>query len=620
MDCKAKGLFLSTPMQLQLAVAENLFPSPDHTDRHKPGPSPKWVNIRIPCGCVFFRLMQSETQEEINQARKNCGYFFMDGWSVLTAIGKETFSFLQTQTTNDTLQLEVGQGQASAVTDRQARLIANFSVHRIAENEAWLLSENSKTLYDHLESYHFREDITFEKLDQSLLALQGPKSILVLEKIFTTLPEKPNEIVRQDVEGQSVTLIKKSLTGEEGYILCISPEGKDEFLKKLTSPEIQPAKIGEQAREILRIEAGIPIFGIDMDGKNILPETGLEHSSVSYNKGCYIGQEVIARIKTYGAPNFALMGITIEGPISPPMNGAILLGDKKIGIVKSSVRSATLEKIIALAYLQKDHRSPDVEMDVTIEQRPFKIKTCLLPFYQAATRKEHSKKLLNEALQIYKEQENLDKPIAILREAIDIYPKHAEAYEALGVFLAKQDKLDEAIALMKRLTEINPQEIMAHTNLSVYYMKQGRIEDAENEKAEATALQFEQAVEKNMAKKLKKKHEEQKIKEMEEKIVMFKKVLEIDPVDQVANFGLGSIYLETGRYEEGLAPLNTVVEKFKDYSAAYLLLGKTLEKLSENEKAIDVYKKGIAAASKKGDLMPLKDMQNRMNQLLHSSP
>ena len=58
---------------------------------------------------------------------------------------------------------------------------------------------------------------------------------------------------------------------------------------------------------------------------------------------------------------------------------------------------------------------------------------------------------------------------------------------------------------MKRLTEINPQEIMAHTNLSVYYMKQGRIEDAENEKAEATALQFEQAVEKNMAKKLKKK-------------------------------------------------------------------------------------------------------------------
>ena len=286
-----------------------------------------------------------------------------------------------------------------------------------------------------------------------------------------------------------------------------------------------------------------------MDSKNILPETGLEHSCVSYNKGCYIGQEVIARIKTYGAPNFALMGLGFDGPISPPMNGTVFLKDKKIGVVKSSIRSTFLGKVIAMAYIHKDYRSPDVEMEVTIDKRPFKIQTCLLPFYQAATRKDHSIRLLNEALQEYKKHENLDKPIAILREAIDIYPKHAEAYEALGVFLAKQDKLDEAIALMKRLTEINPQEIMAHTNLSVYYMKQGRIEDAENEKAEATALQFEQAVEKNMAKKLKKKEEEQKKKEMEERIEMFKKVLEIDPVDQVANFGLGSIYLEKGRYE-----------------------------------------------------------------------
>ena len=514
--------------------------------------------------------MQSEILEEINQVRKNCGYLFMDGWSILTASGKETFSFLQTQTTNDALQLEVGHGQATAVTDRQARLIANFSLHRIAENEARLLTEDWQTLYGHLESFHFREDVTFTKIEQTLLTLQGPKSLLLLEKIFPTLPVKPHSILQQNFGGKSITLIKKSMTGEEGFVICMPQEVKEKFLEKLlnTNKEIPPIKIGEQAREVLRIEAGIPVFGKDMDGKNILPETGLEHSSVSYNKGCYIGQEVIARIKTYGAPNFALMGLAFEGPISPPMNGNIFLKDKKIGIIKSSIHSASLNRIIALAYLHKDHRSPDVEMEVSIEQRPFKIKTYLLPFYQASTRKEHSKRLLNEALQIYKEQESLDKPIAILREAIDIYPKHAEAYEALGVFLSKQDKLDEAIALMKRLAEINPQEIMAHTNLSVYYMKQGRIEEAENEKAEATALQFEQAVEKNMAKKLKKKAEEQKKKEMEEKIEMFKKVLEIDPVDQVANFGLGSIYLETGRYKEGLGPLTTVVEKFKDYSAA----------------------------------------------------
>ena len=119
----------------------------------------------------------------------------------------------------------------------------------------------------------------------------------------------------------------------------------------------------------------------DMDNKNILPETGLEHSSDSYNKGCYIGQEVIARIKTYGAPNFALMGLIFEEPISPPMNGSIFFKEKKIGVIKSSIRSPSIGKVISLAYIHKDHRSPDIEMEVIIDKRPYKTKTCLLPFY-----------------------------------------------------------------------------------------------------------------------------------------------------------------------------------------------------------------------------------------------
>ncbi len=185
--------------------------------------------------------------------------------------------------------------------------------------------------------------------------------------------------------------------------------------------------------------------------------------------------------------------------------------------------------------------------------------------------------------------------------------------------LSKQDKLDEAISVMKRLAEIDPTEIMAHTNLSIYYMKQGRIEDAEKEKAEATAIQFEQMVAQNMAKKQKQQQEEKAHQERERQIEMFKQVLEIDPVDQIANFGLGSVYYEQGRYGEAVDPLRIVIRENKDYSAAYLLLGKNLEKLDQREEALEVYRQGIAAASKKGDLMPLKEMQNRQHQLLHSN-
>ena len=551
--------------------------------------------------------------------REQWGYFPLPGWCLVRASGEDVFGFLQTQTTNDVHRLNLGEGQNSAITDRRAKLIAPFSLHRDGEHSVVFFLETRlrQVLVQHLETFIFREKVRIEPLDSLVLwAVQGPKSALALERVCSTLPDKLNAIGSFAFADGQVLILNKSLTGEEGYVLALEPDRSERLIETICAAE-NPGPVSPETFEVLRIEAGMPLFGKDMDASNVFPETGLEHSSVSYNKGCYIGQEVIARIKTYGAPNFALMGLILgDGPLPSP-DSPIKLKDKKIGTVKSATRSLSLGKNIALAYIQKDHRSPDVELQVTIGEQPQKVTTSLLPFYQQRTRKDHSKRLLGDALAIYKKEEDLEKPIALLREAIVIDPRNAEAYEALGVFLSKQDKLDEAIALMKRLVEIDPKEIMAHTNLSIYYMKQGRIEEAELEKGEATAIEFERLVEANMAKKKKEKMAVEEQKERERKIEMFKKVLEIDPVDSVANFGLGSIYLETGRPEEALGPLRTVIETNKDYSAAYLLLGKNLEKLERPQEAIEVYRQGIAAASKKGDLMPLKDMQNRLRKLLN---
>ena len=567
------------------------------------------------------------SQENHRNLREKAGYFFLDDLCLISAKGSDLFSYLQTQTTNDVKELKSGQGQNSAIVDRKAKIIATFSIHRTSEESAVILVEakQKENLLNHLESFLFREDVNLTLPDFFLLALQGPKSSKPIESFINDsklIPEKPNDISQFKFNQKTALAINKFLTGEEGCVMAFPTKTKDAITQKLEEAEKQHlvVKIEPHTREVLRIESGIPSHGIDMDEKNILPETGLEHSAVSYNKGCYIGQEVIARIKTYGAPNFALMGLIIEGDALPKMDSEIKLESKKIGIIKSSIFSYTLQKNISLAYIQKDHRSPDVDLNVTIGDDRYKVKTCLLPFYQPQTRKDHSKHLHDKALILYKQQDDLDQPIALLRDAIELDPKNAAAYEALGVFLSKQNKLDEAIALMKRLVEIDPEEIMAHTNLSVYYMQQGRIEDAEREKGEATALQFEKAIAENMAKKKTQDRVQQDLAEREQKISMFKQVLEIDPVDQVANFGLGSVYFDLERYNDALNPLQTVVQEYKDYSAAYVLLGKTMEKLSQTEEAIDIYRKGIAVASKKGDLMPLKEMQQKLNQLLQSSP
>ncbi|PIQ99625.1 MAG: aminomethyltransferase [Nitrospinae bacterium CG11_big_fil_rev_8_21_14_0_20_45_15] len=564
--------------------------------------------------------LETSVLEEYLQVRKNCGRFQLSDYQLFGITGADVFSFLQTQTTNDVHLLKDGQGQDSAIVDRKGRLIASFSIYRESASAAWIFVEvvQADKLKSHLETYIFREDVTIGSPQHTLQALQGPKSLLILNQIIPNaqIPEKYNSIC---VQSDNVVLIQKSLTGEEGYLIGL-PCGdvkSDELLSAMET--ICPESIAAPAREILRVEAGIPLYGKDMTAKNVLPETGLEHTSVSYNKGCYIGQEIIARIKTYGAPNFSLMGLLFLNSFSPLSETDVLLDEKKIGLIKSVVYSPALENYIALAYLHKDWRSPDVELNVTINGEAVKVKTCLLPFYQLQTRSDRSGKLLEEALEIYRTEENLDRPIEILREAIAMDPKHAAAYEALGVFLSRQNKLDEAIALMKRLVEIDPQEIMAHTNLSVYYMQQGRIEDAEFEKGEATAIQFEKVMAQKMSERAKAKDEEKDKLERARKIAMFKEVLEIDPVDAVANFGLGSIFHETKEYEQALAPLQTVVRENKDYSAAYLLLGKTQEQLSRLSDAEKTYRDGIAVASKKGDLMPLKEMQTRLHALTTKS-
>jgi len=419
--------------------------------------------------------VSTSAENEYKQVRENCGYFELGDYLLISACGEDVLSFLQTQTTNDVLSLDVGEGQNNAITDRKARLLAAFSIHRNAQNSVLILinKEQGNSIIDLLEKYHFNEIVSFDSVvpQDCLIAVQGPKSpALLLELFGATPPDKINGIQTATFQGEEVLLINKTFTGEEGYVLAIPHSSKEKIVSRLfeVGQNFGLAEVGAEAREILRVETGLPVYGQDMNEKHILPETGLEHSSVSYSKGCYIGQEVIARIKTYGSPSFALMGLIINSDNPPPHDAEIKINSKKIGVIKSPIASYSLKKNIALAYIHKDFRSPDQVLDVSINGEDCKVTTVLLPFHQTLSRTERASRLHMTALEIYKNKESLDEPVALLREAITLDPKFALGYEALGVLLSKQNKLDEAIALMKRLVEIDPQEIMAHSNLSIY--------------------------------------------------------------------------------------------------------------------------------------------------------
>ena len=152
--------------------------------------------------------------------------------------------------------------------------------------------------------------------------------------------------------------------------------------------------------------------------------------------------------------------------------------------------------------------------------------------------------------------------------------------------------------------------LMSHDGLS-----KGMIQEAEDEKALANQLEFKQELDARQAEKAAKQERERIKAEAESRIAMFLEVLEIDPEDPVATMGLGQAYIQLERHAEAVPYLETATRVQKDFSAAYLNLGKCHEVLGNVEAARHAYQTGIDAASRKGDLMPMREMERRLKQL-----
>jgi tetratricopeptide (TPR) repeat protein len=201
------------------------------------------------------------------------------------------------------------------------------------------------------------------------------------------------------------------------------------------------------------------------------------------------------------------------------------------------------------------------------------------------------------------------------RRCIEVQPDFADAYESIGVVLGRQEKFIEAESWMRKLLHVDPDSVMAHTNLSLFLMRQNRIQEAEEHKAKATIASF-----KSFGKEAsQKKKKEEERKKLEEELLrrenMFLQVLEIDPDDNLALYGLGSIRLETGKFEEAIHYLQKVVQVDPSYAVAYLSLGKAYNAIGRKEYARDIWSRGIKIAAKKGDLMPANEMQSLLNRI-----
>jgi folate-binding protein YgfZ len=272
--------------------------------------------------------------------------------------GSEATMFLNGLITNDVKNLAQNRWMPAVFPTVQGRLIGVVRVIRGSEPAFLIDTETAsheavlKTISRFTLAGDFKvADVTAET---ALLTLQGQGAGEILQKVFDKSFSDLSENGVDEITWLTVpvTIIRASHTPEDGFDLFIDSSRKAELQQALEAAGAQP--VGDDTFEILRVEAGIARYGVDMDETNVVPETNLDNA-VSYTKGCYVGQEIIVRIKHRGHPAKKLTGLRFETDqqIEP---GAIIMSkeNQEIGRVTSAVVSPRLGSI-GLGYVRYEH-------------------------------------------------------------------------------------------------------------------------------------------------------------------------------------------------------------------------------------------------------------------------
>jgi folate-binding protein YgfZ len=282
--------------------------------------------------------------------------------------GTEAVQFLNGLVTNDMKTLADGAWMPAAFPTPQGRLIASTRV--IRRHDSFLFETEATshaTLLKTLSRFTLAGDFRVKDLTETVaqLSVQGTRAA---ELVGQVLGEEAGRIERlRAVEvlwkERSVSVIRATHTGEEGFDLFVDAAQASLLWQELRAAGAQAC--GFDALEILRIEAGLPRYGLDMDETNVVTEAGLDEA-VSYTKGCYTGQEIIARIHWRGHVAKKLTGLVFdrEGNIERDSKIRTEAEGKEIGRITSTTFSPRLNRRVALGYVKYDYLKPGTRVNV----------------------------------------------------------------------------------------------------------------------------------------------------------------------------------------------------------------------------------------------------------------
>ncbi len=293
-----------------------------------------------------------EIDAQYRQLREECGVLDRSSRGKLLVTGSEAAEYLQGQLTNDVEALESGEGCYAALLDRKGHMQADMRVLVVDGEKIWIDTEPEAiaAARRHLEMYKIGRDadVVDAGAERAIISLIGPRSAELAGS--APLPEYCHEEIA--IDGIRCPAVGTAL----GIDLIPHTEDRERLIAALATagaPAVDPA-----AAEIVRIESGAPRFGSEMDTATMPAEAGIVAAAVNFEKGCYIGQETVARLHYKGKPNRHLRGLRLSAPASP---GATLsLGEKEVGKLGGSCVSPA-HGPIGLAIVRRE-AEPDAEL------------------------------------------------------------------------------------------------------------------------------------------------------------------------------------------------------------------------------------------------------------------
>jgi folate-binding protein YgfZ len=291
-----------------------------------------------------------ELDGQYRALREEAGYLPRQR-SALIVRGSDAVEYLQGQLTNDLEALEAERGCYAALLDRKGHLEADMRVLHLENGEIWLDLEPAPApaVLKHLRTYSIGRDVEVEEVTDrwAITSLIGPRAAELAG--FEGLgPEHAQRF--REWDGTEVLAV----AADVGLDLVTKAAAAASLAELLEAAGA--AAVSEPAAEIIRVESGRPRFGLDMGPESMPAEAGITERAVNFEKGCYIGQEPVARLHYRGKPNRTLRGLRLSAPAG--QGDPLVLGDREVGTVGTACLSPALGPI-ALAIIRREAAEGD---------------------------------------------------------------------------------------------------------------------------------------------------------------------------------------------------------------------------------------------------------------------